>query len=232
MSLPSLLKECGTYIALNLAPRDDASHANRQAPTITISRQSGARGIAICEALHRKLQAHNTDDSLPWTLYDSQLGKKILEDHGLPEYLEKFIPDQAVGEFQSTVNELLGRHPSLYSLFKDTEETIKALASSGHSIIVGRGGNCITAGMSNVLSIRLIGSLQKRHRYLVEKTGSSDETVDKLIKHEDQARSSYVKQHFGKNIDDAYIYDLVINTDHISNEGVAEAIIQALRELS
>lgn len=230
MSTPSFLKECGSYVALNLAPRDHSDHSNQQAPAITISRQTGARGIAICETLHQKLQAQNNDTHLPWTLYDNKLGKKILEDHNLPEHLDKFMPDQAVGEFQATINELLGRHPSLYTLFKDTKDTIHKLAATGHCIIVGRGSNQITAGMHNVLRVRLLGSLTIRRRYLVDKLDISAETASDLIKREDHARSSYLKQHFNSQIDDPYQYDLVINTDHITDAGVADLIIQALQQ--
>lgn len=232
MTAPSLLRECGAYISLNLAPRDeDLNASSRLAPTITISRQTGARGIAICEKLHARLQKRDTKDSLPWTLYDGELGKKILKDHGLPEHLEKFIPDQAVGELEATVNELLGRHPALMTLFEDSKDTIQQLANSGHSIIVGRGGNCITLSMHNVLKVRLIGSRDVRRNYVIEGLGVSSSMANELLKREDSARRSYLKQHFHCDIDDPYLYDLVINTDRISDSGVVELIVNALEKL-
>lgn len=232
MTTPNLLHECKSYIALNLAPRDvDPNAYTRQAPAITISRQTGARGIAICEKLHSKLQERSKKDSLPWTLYDSQLGKKILKDHNLPERLLKFIPDDSVGELEATINELLGRHPSLWTLFEDTVETIQRLANTGHSIIVGRGGNRITKDLNNVLNIRLIGSRDVRLKYVIEYMEVSTKLAEDLLKREDSARRNFVKQHFHCDIDDPYLYDLVINTDQLSNQGVTDIIINALDSL-
>ncbi|MGB0417004.1 MAG: AAA family ATPase [Coraliomargarita sp.] len=228
----NLLRECGAYINLNLAPRDDdPSTYNRQAPAITVSRQTGARGIAICEKLHARLQERDAKDPLPWTLYDSELGKKILQDHGLPEYLEKFIPDQAVGEFEATINELLGRHPSLVTLFNDSKETIQHLAKTGHSIIVGRGGNRILHDMHNVLKVRLIGSHKVRHYYVINNLEVSPTMADEAIKRADHARRSYLKQHFSCDIDDPYLYDLVINTDQMTDDGIVDLIVDALESL-
>ena len=85
MSTPNLLRECKSYITLILAPRDKNPRASAShAPAITLSRQTGARGIAICEELHARLAERTAKDELPWTLYDSQLGKQILKDHNLP----------------------------------------------------------------------------------------------------------------------------------------------------
>ncbi len=232
MSTPNLLSECKSYITLNLAPRDvDPNAYSRQAPAITISRQTGARGIAICEKLHAKLQERSSKDSLPWTLYDSQLGKQILKDHNLPQHLLKFIPDDSVGELEATINELLGRHPSLWTLFEDTVDTIKRLANTGHSIIVGRGSNRITENLNNVLSVRLIGSRDVRLKYVIEHLEVSANLADDLLKREDTARRNFVKQHFHCDIDDPYLYDLVINTDTLSDQGVTDIIVKALDSL-
>lgn len=232
MTAPNLFRERGSYLSLNLAPRtSDARLEADRAPAITISRQTGARGIAICEMLHDQLQAENRDEQLPWTLYDSELGRKILQDHGLPEYLDKFIPDQAVSEFDATINELLGRHPSLFRLFKNSKETIIKLSKAGHSIIVGRGGNRVTETMHNVLKVRLIGSTLVRRRYLMDHLEVPAETADSILTREDNARRSYVKQHFHCDIDDPTLYDLVINTDRIEDPAVVQLIMNALQQL-
>ena len=143
----------------------------------------------------------------------------------------QFIPDDSVGELESAINELLGRHPSLWSLFENTVDTIERLAKTGHSIIVGRGGNRITENLSNVLNVRLIGSRDVRLRYIIEHLGVSDKLADDLLKREDTARRNFVRQH-STDIDDPYLYDLVINTDRLSDQGVAACIIDALDNLN
>ncbi len=77
-------------------------------------------------------------------MFDENLVSQVLDDHDLPAELEKFMPDDTIGEWEGTINELLGRHPSLWSLFEKTSGTIARLARMGHCIIVGRGGNEVT----------------------------------------------------------------------------------------
>ncbi len=229
MNGPNLFRESGAYLALNLEPRpEDTYPTNRHAPAITIARQTGARGVSICTLLHERLQSRDEKDPLRWRLFDSELSKEILKEHNLPTYLEKFIPDQAMSEFEGTINEMLGRHPSLWTLFKDTKETIGHLARTGHSILVGRGGNFITRTMGNVLNVRLMGSHARRLQNIAENMQISEKMAEALLKHEDHGRRSYVKQHYHADIDDPNHYDLVINTDHFSDEAVCDLIMQAL----
>ena len=60
------------------------------------------------------------------------------------------------------LEELLGLHPSSWTLIQQTAETIWRLAQMGHVILVGRGANLITAKLASVFHVRLIGSLEKR----------------------------------------------------------------------
>ena len=233
MNAYNLFRDSGSYLALNLDPRDEnPNQCGRQAPAITIARQTGARGITICTRLHCKLQEKDAKDPLRWTLFDSELSKEILKQHNLPEHLEKFIPEDAVSEFQATVNEMLGRHPSLWTLFEDTKETVAHLANIGHCILVGRGGNHIAGHLHNVLNVRLIGSTNKRLKYVTNNLQISESEAAALIKRDDHARRAYVKQHFHCDIDDPFNYDLVINTDRLSDEAVVDQIITALGQLN
>jgi cytidylate kinase len=154
-----------------------------------------------------------------------------LEDHQLPADLEKFMPDDAVSEIESSINEILGRHPSMWSLFEKSVRTIVRLSRMGNCIIVGRGGNKITQGFPNVLRVRLIGTLEKRIQQMVALKHISRKEATDHIKKEDAARSRYMKQHFHCKVDDPLLYDLVINTDHCSDEQVVEILTAAVREM-
>jgi cytidylate kinase len=98
----------------------------------------------------------------------------------------------------------------------------------GHSIIVGRGGNEITRGFPNVVSVRMIGSEKNRIAHMIHVHGMTDAGARKFIKEEDAGRRRFLKQHFGTEIDDPMRYDLVINTDHFDDETVVEMLLTAL----
>jgi len=198
------------------------------APAITISRQAGARGRTISKKIQRALRDRSPQDPIPWTCFDEDLVEKVLKDHDLPTSLAKFMPDDSVSEIDSTINEILGRHPSLWSLFEHTVETIVHLCHMGHCILVGRGGNKVAEGLSNVTRVRFVGTLPQRIKQMVNVHGMSNKEAKHYIKREDHARQRYMKNHFGCNIDDPLDYDLVINTDHYSDDAVVQLVLSAV----
>jgi len=228
MELHPSFKECRSYVAALLHERSSAPLAAHRPPAITISRQAGARGRTIGLKLQNALRAQSPKDAIPWTLFDEDLVKQVLEDHQLPADLEKFMPDDAVSQIEGSINELLGRHPSLWTLFEKTVSTIVRLSRTGHSIIVGRGGHEIAQKFTNVRRVRLVGSPQQRLQQMVHVHGMSEAGAKKFIKDEDAARRRYIKQHFDQEIDDPMRYDLVINTDHLKDETIVEMLVAAL----
>lgn len=222
-------QECRSYVAAHLhAKLHPDRPVNKKLPAVTISRQTGARGRTIGLKLQNALRAKNPKAEIPWTLFDDNLVEKILEDHDLPADLEKFMPDDALGELESSINEILGRHPSLWSLHEKTVDTIVRLCRMGHSIVVGRGGNLITGGFPNVLSVRLIGSEKHRIRQMTEVHGMSLEGAKDFIKKEDAARARYVKKHYSADIDDPMLYNLVISTDQLSDDAIVAMLVTAI----
>ena len=232
MKTTTLSRECGSFVAANLF-RDRQERPKIQTlPAITISRQTGARGTAICQRLQEQLQSAKAPDAPDWQLYDRELVHQILSDHNLPSDLARFMPDAAVGEYQSTINELLGRHPSLWSLFEDSVDTIQRLARQGHCIIVGRGGNHVTRAMSHVMRVCIVGSRHTRLRHIVNREHLTVKQTDAILKKEDHARQSFVRKHYNTDVDDPKDYDIMINTDHLEDQQVVEILVQALKTLS
>lgn len=229
MSIHPSFSQCRSYVAANMhhTPRPK----QLRPPAVTISRQAGARGRSIGAKLIEVLRSQDPKAQVPWTLFDDNLVQQVLEDHQLPVELEKFMPDDAVGEIESSINEILGRHPSMWSLFEKTVQTIVRLSRLGHCIIVGRGGNKITQGFPNVLQVRLVGTLEKRIQQMVAIKHISRKEAADYIKKEDAARRRYVKQHFCCDIDDPLLYDLTINTDHCSDEQIIEILSAAIKNM-
>jgi cytidylate kinase len=222
------IQECRSYVAAHLHAKDHAvAEATRRTPAITISRQTGARGRTIGKKLQNALRARNPNTPVPWTLFDKNLVKKVLQDYNLSTDLEKFMPDDAVSELNGSVNEILGRHPSLWTLFEKTAETIARLCRMGDCIIVGRGGNKITRGFSNVLHVRLIGSTDLRVHQITKSLDMPLKEAQQFVKDEDNARRKYMKKHYQCDIDDPSHYDLEINTDLLDDETVVNILISA-----
>ena len=82
--------------------------------------------------------------------------------------------------------------------------------------------------MDHVFHVRLVGSLERRVKRLQELDGLGHEAALRRAQKEDVARRRYLKQFFGKSIDDALLYHLTINTDRVSLDEAAQMIFAEL----
>jgi hypothetical protein len=158
----SSLEMFSRYLQLQAAIKEKAPQP--QQPSITISRESGAGASTVAQMVVEQLNAIKTPtgNAVPWTLFDKNLAKEVIVEHKLPLELEKFMVEDACLPVQSVVEELLGLHPTSWSLVQQTTKTILRLASLGRVVIVGRGAEVATQLLPYVLHVRLVAPLSKR----------------------------------------------------------------------
>jgi len=192
---------------------------------ITISREVGAGGRTIAELLSERLTAaEKTPGTIPWAVFDANLAKQVLEDHQLPPNLERFMTEDARLPVEAIVEEVLRLHPSGWTLVQHTTKTILRLAGLGHTILVGRGGNVITARLPNVFHVRLAAPLATRIRHTAEYYQLSETDAAKFVREHDHARRRYVRRYFNAEIDDPTLYDVTLNTGRLGFDRAAEGI--------
>jgi cytidylate kinase len=196
-------------------------------PSVTISRMCGSGGRTVASELAKYLQSH-TSSGRHWTIFDKNLIEKVLEDHHLPKRIAEFLPEDHKSLFAETIERLRGLHPPTATIVKQTAETIWNLAASGYVILVGRAANVITEKLDTVFHVRLVGSLENRIAW-VEEVYEMDRTAAReFIKSQEAARRHYMKEHFGREIDDPLLYHMIINTDEVSYENAARLIGNAV----
>jgi hypothetical protein len=193
---------------------------------ITISREVGAGGITIANLLIERLTLAEKAPTSPWALFDASLAKRVLEDHELDPHLERFMVEDARFPVTGIVEEVLGLHPSSWTLVQLTTKTILRLAGVGHLILVGRGANVITAQFPNVFHVRLVAPLANRIRHAAEYYHLSEAESAKLITEQDHGRRRYLRRYFNAEIDDPTLYDVTLNTHRLGFGRAAEAIAQ------
>ncbi len=197
-------------------------------PAITISREAGAGAVSVAKLLVEQLEKRMKHLEYPWAVFDKNLVERILEDHELPKRIKKFMSEDESSGFVSSVEELFGLHPSAWTMFEHTTDTISRLAHAGHCIIVGRGSNLITAHMSNVFHVRLVGPVAQRIKHCEDFYSLTHGEAIEFVEKADGARRRYVSSHFKKDIDNPHDYDLVINTGRIRFDQVAGLIADAV----
>ena len=193
-------------------------------PFVTISREAGTGGITVSEKLIRLLGEQDKEATCSWAVFDKNLVEEVIAEHHLAKEVKKFMPEDKRSETQAYFEELFNLHPSDWSLFHKTAETILHLAQMGNVVMVGRGANVVTRKMPFGFHVRLIGSLPNRIKHIQDYYHLNHEQAAQFIQKEDRGRKDYLRKHFDKNIDDPLLYDAVINTDRVSYERAAHLI--------
>jgi cytidylate kinase len=223
----SPLQAFSSYLSSQAAAQEKAYQP--QQPSITISRQTGSGAVTIGQMLVERLNAASklSDNTASWTVFDRNLAKQVLADHELSQNLERFMVEDARLPVEAIVEELLGLHPTQWTLVQQTTKTILRLASLGRAILVGRGAEVITSRLPFVFHVRLVAPLEKRIQHATQYYNLTEEDAAKMIREADHARRRYLRRYFDAEPDDPLLYDIVLNTGRLGFVRTADLIAQA-----
>jgi cytidylate kinase len=132
--------------------------------------------------------------------------------------------DASVFNPGSAVEELLGLHPSDWTLVQHTTDTIFRLARLGNVILIGRAANIITARFPKAFHVRLVAPRQVRLQRAARIYQLTAREATVLVSEKDAARKRYVRHHFHVAIDDPLQYHAILNTGILSFETAARLI--------
>ncbi len=222
------IEKAKSYLDIQLG-RPLAERHTAIGPFITLSRESGTGGSVLADEIARRLNRLLHVDQPAWTIFNRDLVARMLEDNHLSTSFARFLPEDKISEIESSVGEIVGLHPSIWTMVHQTNSLMRRLATMGHAIVVGRGANFATAGSARGLHLRLVGSSDLRARRTSQLRGLSYEQALAFNRKTDHARRDYVRSFFEADIDDPAGYDLVVNMDHFTTESAANLVVAALR---
>jgi cytidylate kinase len=223
----SLLHAFGSYLQSQTTQEEGQEP---QQPSVTISRQTGSGAVTIAQMLAERLNvaAKPPVGATSWTVFDRNLARQVLVDHKLPLNLERFMIEDARLPVEAIVEEVLGLHPSPWTLAQQTTRTILRLAGLGRVIVVGRGAEIITNRLPYVFHVRLVAPLEQRIQHAVKYYNLDAGEAAKFVKEEDHARRRYLRRYFDADVDDPLLYDLVLNTGRLGFARATQIVAQAV----
>ena len=181
---------------------------------ITISRQMGSGGIPI---------AHKVAEKLGYTLVDGDAIMEVAGQYGLTrESIERSDekPPPSVEPPDS-------KHEIALHLI---ELIILEYALKGNVIIYGRGGQYLLEGIRSVLRVRIIAPFEDRVERWAEREWLDPDRARILVRRNDQQRAGFIKYYFDRDWDAPMGYDLVINTERLSEEGAVRLICDGAKD--
>ncbi|MFL6352806.1 MAG: AAA family ATPase [Bryobacteraceae bacterium] len=197
---------------------------------ITIEREYGSGAAAVGKAVA---------DRLGWTLWDHEItcevARRLKCDVQSVEQREE-RPDPAFyrlvkvfmrGSYEESLQgsaklELLdAEHLAL--LF---ERIATDIAAKGNSVIIGRGAPWFLRNRDDTLRVFIYASVEEKIRRL-KAQGKTQSEAEDLIARVDRERAAFVKQYYGANWPERYLYHVMINSV-IGNEAVIKMILSEM----
>jgi hypothetical protein len=180
-------------------PHDTTAAANRPPPRpfITISRQAGAGGRSLADALAARLNELDPGE-LPWTVWDNELVERVAAEHHLQPSTVADLEDRPPTWLEEALGGLtLGRgRPDELTVYHRVAATIRALAEIGRVVIVGRGAAFVTRDVPGGIHVRLVAPEEHRIAQTASEMGLSDTAAAKWVRQIDRRRRAFYRRHW------------------------------------
>jgi cytidylate kinase len=186
---------------------------------ITISHQLGAGGPEIGMVVAQRLGYRYVDQEL---IQDAVRRYGVLEeklshlDESKPSLFERFDAET--------------RH---YLTILQT--TVLEFAESDNVVLMGRGGQWLLRGIPHVLRVRVIAPFEARVKSWMKRTAAltgetpSQRAAADFVRRDDNEKAGRMRYLYEVDIGDPTLYDLVVNTEKLPYEVVADMVERAAR---
>ena len=98
-------------------------------------------------------------------------------------------------------------------------------------VIVGRGGQVLLKDFPGVLHVRIIAPLDLRIQRIMEQGGGDKRQAMEVLRRSDRDSAGFMRGFFDADWDDPGLYDLMMNTRHLSAETAGRMIIESAHSL-
>jgi cytidylate kinase len=199
---------------------------------ITISRQFGAGGWTLGERLAKRLgYRYVHEDMIKEVAAKAKVSPtriKTLEKRGaskLMKFLDKVVTTSYVDRLLSDKYGFVDEK-TYVDVVKDI---VQELYEQGNVVIIGRGGQYVLRGHTDVWKLLLVGDLECRIDFVMNKYKLSRSEAENAVKRRDQIRSRFLNffQEAATH-NDPLSYDLVLNMTRVSMEQAEEIVLTLL----
>jgi cytidylate kinase len=106
-------------------------------------------------------------------------------------------------------------------------EAIEETAGQGQVVILAHGASFALEGLQDMLRVLVTASPGTRARRFAEAEGLAPGEAERVIKDSDTSRTDYLRRFYGVKDELPTHYDLVVNTDAVSEEQAADLVVRA-----
>jgi cytidylate kinase len=190
-------------------------------PYLLVSREKGAGGNAVAQAVSRQLG---------WQVFDNQIVDQIARKANVRRQLIESLDERVKATIQGFVCEIL--HPEEVGTpqyLGHLKEIVLALGHQGDVIIIGRAARYFLPTQFGV-NVRFVAPIAIRTERIAREQKLTLSVARAQVEAADRDRARLIRRHFGKDVADPLDHDLTINTGELSVEAAAEVVLTALEQ--
>ena len=129
----------------------------------------------------------------------------------------------------SLVERLFSERPKVH--LDRLQSVIYDVAKKGDAVFFGRGSQLLLNSFSCAFHVLVIGSHEKRIERVMKEMSLSRAEAEKTIHRSDQEKKDFIQFAFKEDWLNFHLYDLILNTDKLSFDSAARAIIDSTGEI-
>lgn len=205
-------------------------------PVITISRECGCSAKRIATKLSKILTGYSYHSETKTDVEWRWISKEILEESARELQMDS---DHVKNVFLSEKKLLLEEVSNAFSTEKvyDAEDqkvietvgtVIRSFAVAGHHIIVGRGGEILSQGITDRLAVRLEAPLEWRVNRIMQISSLSHSDASDYVIEIDRQRDLFVEHIAGRKVNNAD-FDVIFNYSTMLDDHIVDAIVNVLK---
>ncbi|HEV2877933.1 MAG TPA: cytidylate kinase-like family protein [Candidatus Eremiobacteraceae bacterium] len=194
---------------------------------VAIGRELGAGGGEIGQRVAQRLGAE---------LLDQQIVDLVAKRLGAPASYVEARDENVEGFVDRLFRVITSAYPEAYAaeglpdwseerMVELTATIIREHASSDSLVVIGRGAPMLLRDRPDAVRAFITAPLRVRVKRVQARTGLSSEEATRECKKSDQHRLAYMQQHYNADWRDPRLYDVVVNTEHLTTDAAAELII-------
>lgn len=204
-------------------PAQPSTEASIVLPFITIAQQIGAEIPTLPQRLSEILSAQ-AGGRAAWSRWDRELISKVSQDSRIPADLIESVETSGHSWLDDLLNGIAGRVDEMV-IFHRIRDAVRAVAQSGHAILIGHGSAYFTRDLPGGLHVRLIAPLPLRTRHVAERFNFTAEKAARHIRQIDRQRQNFFSQFGVRNTLDAETFSAVLNTAQLDEGRIVQAIL-------
>jgi shikimate kinase len=199
---------------------------------VTIEREYGSGGGEIAQLLAKQLG---------WKLWDQLLTEEIARLADCPKAVVEVREERTDplyyrlfksflrGSYEGSINAHKLKLVDSECILKFTEQVVQHAATTGNSVIVGRGSQQFLRTRPDTLRVFLYAPREDKVRRLLTR-GKSEDEAEQLVDSVDRERADFIQKYFHVEWPDRAIYHTMINTA-IGDKAVLQTIMDVIKTL-